>query len=137
MTGWLKIIIFVVYHFVNIFLGWQNKQVVQKRLNHKDLRQIEHFAWGAMYGALCLPWYWIPGHGWGIWYVLALVPLHLSVFAPAYNDYRGLAPFNLSLTSKSIIDKTLVKMGFKTLEWPCLISEVLAAILLTISILKK
>lgn len=125
--------IFLVYHGINILLAWQNKQIVQKRLNHKDLRQIEHFWWGLMYGALCLPWYWI--HGYGIWYVLALVPLHLSIFAPAYNDYRGLETFNLSKSSKAILDRTLVKMGFKSLEWPCFIAEVLSIILLLISIL--
>ncbi len=127
------IIIFVLYHFVNIGLGKWNAVIVQHRIDSGNPKQIEHFWWGLMYGALCLPWYWVYGHN--FMYVLALVPLHLSIFAPAYNSYRGLARFNLSKTSKAITDKTLVKMGFKSMEIPCAIAEVISIILLLISIL--
>lgn len=126
------ILIFLLWHAVNIFLAWQNKQLVQKRLNHKDFHQVEHFLWGLMYAALCVPWYFI----FGLWFTLALIPLHLSVFPIAYNDYRGMTPFNLSKTSKASTDKLMVKIGLKSTEGVNLASEGLSIIFLIITILK-
>lgn len=132
MKEGVAIFIFALYHGVNIFLGWQNKQTVQKRLDHHDLRQIEHFLWGLMYAALIIPWFWV----YDIWFVLALIPLHLSVFPVAYNLYRDLPAFNLSKTSKAITDRILVRMGLKSMESVCFGAEVLAIFLITISIRK-
>src|SRR4029077_20283266 len=115
----IPVIFFVVYHGINIFLGWWNAAIVQRRIDSGNKKQIEHFYWALMYAALCVPWYW----AFGPWYVLALGLLHLSIFGPAYNAYRGIYRFNLSKTTTSAIDRTLLKMGFKTLEWPCIIAE--------------
>ncbi len=132
MTLALAILVFLAYHGLNVFLGWQNKQVVQKRLNHKDLRQIEHFWWALAYCIGCSPMYWC----YNLWFAIAILFPHLSIFGPAYNLYRGFAAFNLSKTSKATTEMIMVRIGLKDTETVCIIAEVIAVILFTISFLK-
>jgi hypothetical protein len=124
------ILLFLFYHFFNIQLGKWNVAIVKNRIATGNKKQIEHFWWFTGYLILCAPMYWILN----IWFALSLLPLHLSIFAVAYNHFMGFLPFNLSHTSNAITDKTLIKIGFNDLEWPCIISEVLAVALFIISL---
>ena len=131
--AWATILIWLGWHGINIFIAWQNKQVVQKRLNHHDVRQIEHALWFTGYCIICAPFYWIQD----IWYAVSLVALHGSVFPYAYNKYRGLKGFNLSLTTNSSFDKLQVRMGLKSSALVNIGCELISIALLIISIFKK
>lgn len=132
MIAGIIFVIFLAWHGINIFIAWQNKQIVQKRIDHKDLTQIEHFWWGFGYLLICLPFYWV----FNLWFALALIPLHLSIFPVAYNDYRGLTPFNLSKTSKAITDKIMVRLGLQNTLLVNFGAEALSLILLFLSLKK-
>jgi hypothetical protein len=124
--------IFVLYHVANYLLGIWNAQIVATRIKKDNRHQIEHFAWFAGYCLICAPQYWI----FNFWFVLALMPIHLSIFAPAYNHGRHLAPFNLSRTSTSILDRTLVKIGCNDLELACFVAELIAVVVFIFSLFK-
>lgn len=124
------ILIFIAYHAINIPLAFWNVQIVISRIGKGDKRQINHFLWAAGYLLICVPQYFL----FNIWFAVAVVIPHLSIFAPAYNHYRGFAPFNLSRTSNSMTDRILVKMGFKDIEGICILAEILAIALFTISL---
>jgi len=124
--------IFLAYHLVNYILGEWNAHIVKQRIKKDNRHQIEHFAWFAGYCIICAPQYWV----FNIWFAMALMPIHLSIFAPAYNHFRGLAPFNLSLTTTSILDRTLVKIGCKDLETACFVAEFISVGLFIISLFK-
>jgi len=125
------ILLFILYHYLNIQIGKWNAAIVKKRKEKGNKKQIEHGWWFLGYLIVCAPQYWLVN----IWFALSLIPLHLSIFAVAYNKYSGISPFNLSLTTDAITDQTLVKMGFTSLEWPCVIAEVVAGVLFVISLI--
>ena len=124
-----EIIVFLAYHGVNVFLAWQSKQSVQRRINHKDLSQLNHFTWGLLYAGICALSF---KFGW--LFVASLIPLHLSIFPIWYNLFRGLELFNLSRTSKASTDKIMVRMGLKSTEVVNFAAELLATALLIIQI---
>lgn len=125
------IIIFALYHYLNIQLGRWNVSIVKKRKAAGKKNQIEHGWWFLGYLIICAPQYWLIN----LWFALSLIPLHLSIFAVAYNHFIGLLPFNLSKTSDAITDRMLVRMGFNDMEWPCIIAESVSLILFIVSLI--
>ena len=129
--NWIWIIVlYSAYHVVNIIIARINADTVQRRIDNRDAKQIEHGWWFLLYVVLCVPM------GWAVnwWFVGAVLCLHGSVFPVAYNSFRHLAPFNLSKTSKAVYDRTLVKMGFKDMEIPDFAAEFVSALLFTVSL---
>lgn len=123
-------LIFIGYHIVNIPLAYWNVEIVIDRIINGNKKQIEHFWWGLGYALICIPQYFL----FGGWFLFAILIPHLTIFAPAYNYYRGFPLFNLSKTSSSLTDRILVKAGFKDIEGPVLLAEFMAIVFFTISL---
>lgn len=125
------IIIYFLFHGINILFAWINRNIVQSRMSTG--KQINHFAWGSYYTVLCgLAYLW--QHDWFL--VSSIVLLHLSIFPVFYNRFRGLYTFNLSPTSKAITDKIQVAIGFKNSKVANIGSQIISLILFAVSIAK-
>lgn len=101
---------FLIYAGINIGIAYWNNQTRLKRIKNKDLRQINHPVWAGIYAILCVPAYFIFHN---IWFLIALVFLHISIFPVAYNLFSKLKPFNLSKTTSAITDRIMVALGLK------------------------
>lgn len=129
--NWLNItLIYIAYHIANILIAKWNAVIVANRIKRGNPKQIEHGWYFIGYVVLCAPMYWFIN----IWFAGAVLCLHGSVFPVAYNLLRGITPFNLSKTSKSKYDRTLVRIGFKDMEIPDFAAEFVSALLFTISL---
>ena len=131
MSIGLIILVFIVYHGVNIVIALINANIVSERIINKNPNQINHFLWSLIYFATIIPIYFL-SHS--FWLIGGIILLHLSVFPVAYNLFRGLAPFNLSKTSQALTDELMVDLGFKSTEIVNFSAEIIAIALMTISI---
>ena len=132
---WLSIFgIYLGYYLVNILIAEWNAVVVADRTRKGNPKQIEHFAYFIGYCALCAPQIWLVN--W--WFAGAVFCLHGSIFPVAYNLFRpDVPPFNLSKTSKAKYDRTLVKIGFKSMEIPDMAAELISLLLFTFSLFQS
>jgi len=129
--NWIWIIVlYAAYHVVNIIIARINADTVQRRIDNRDAKQIEHGWWFIGYVAICTPM----GCAVNWWFAGAVFCLHGSIFPVAYNLCRGITPFNLSKTSKAFYDRTLVKIGFKDMEVPDFAAELISLVLFTFSL---
>jgi hypothetical protein len=134
MRTLLIILIFVLYHGINILIAWINDRIVTMRIANKNPNQINHFLWGAIYLATVIPIYFLfPKPA---WLMGAIILLHLSIFPVSYNLFRGNAPFALSKTSNAVTDKFMVDVGLKDTEIVNIGAEIIAIVLVIFSIYK-
>lgn len=113
----LFIILWLVVVFVNVLMARLHAHLVEVAIKENRKTAILHGAWAAAYvGLTMVPLFfhwndlkWLNALN-GVSYGL----LHASVFPFWYNRYRHLPDFNLSTTSTSWYDRTLVRLGFKS-----------------------
>lgn len=114
MTALVIIAIWLGFALLNIVIAWWNDRVRRARIRLGNPKQIEHFWYALGYSLLCA----------GVWYrsrswveLISILLLHISVFTVAYNLRSDNPAFNLSRTSKSLTDRLLVSLGFKSYEF--------------------
>lgn len=109
----LSVIQWIVFCGINVLIARINTWTVQRRRKTDPTHQINHPVWGLVYTILCtIPYIWT--RDWCL--CVSFLALHLSVFPVFYNDFDHQPAFNLSKTSKSWTDRTMVKMGLHSTE---------------------
>lgn len=140
MNPILSVALWIAVVCVNIMMARLHSVLVKKAIATNTTTAILHGAWGFAYlGLTMIPlfFHWnslkwtnaLNGFSYGL--------LHASVFPFFYNGFRGLHEFNLSTTSKSLYDRILVKLKFKTAEMPIITTFCLSVFLEMFFILKS
>lgn len=119
--------LFLFYIAVNISIAIWNKLIVDHRLRTGNPKQIEHPWWALGYVCVVAP-LWFGFHS--IYFISAVLLLHLSIFPVAYNIVTGEDAFHLSQTSRAVTDRMMVKAGMKNTFLVNLISFLVSIALL-------
>jgi hypothetical protein len=122
-------IYFIIYIVVNVVIALIQRDIRAFRLKTGNPNQINHTLWWLIYSASILP-VWFLTHN--LCLIGSILLQHAWVFSPVFNIMIGMPPFNLSKTTTSIFDQTLVKIGFKSTEWVMLVLFTVSVILLFI-----
>lgn len=134
MTWWFIVGIWCLFVAICILTAEWNDSIRRKRIKDGNPKQIEHFWWFFAYCILCSGVFYI-SHNWI--QIGSILLLRASVFPVSYNMYAGLAPFNLSKTSKAIFDRLQVRLGLESSEEVNIIAFCISVILLFIQIFVK
>jgi hypothetical protein len=100
----------------NIPLARWHSALVDGAIKEKHKKAILHGMWAAAYiGISFIPMFfnWNTAKWSNILLGFSFAGLHASVFPVAYNRYRNLPDFNLSITSTALFDRGQVALGFK------------------------
>lgn len=126
-----KLLTWFGYAGLNILVAYWNDRIRRHRIATKNTKQIEHWAWGIGYTAICLIIHFIWHDGRLFW---SIILLHATLFSVAYNRFAGVPAFYLSMTTKAYYDRALRLIGFKSREIPDIIVFLMSIGLLILSI---
>lgn len=123
-----KIIFWLVFVIINFIVAIENRNERDNHIAMGNPEQLNHTAWLIAYAAACGL---VAVFNWKL--AISVFLLKGSIFPIFYNLLTHIDPFNLSKTTTSEYDRTLLKLGFKDMLGPDLIVFVSSLILLWLS----